>query len=498
MRRTERYCARVGVLRAWEDDMGLKLLKFQTDFLAAVENPRYDIVAISGPRSLGKTFLAGLTLDRCLTPFDTLHRPGKEYILGSSTVEQARLTYRFIREALEPSGEYHFIDSVSRLGITHTESNTKLRVISSNAKGAFGIVNVPLICIDEPGALEIVGGGMLWDAISTAIGKVGSPLKVVLCGTLAPMANSAGHWWWDIVHDGTVGNRHVTYFHGDLETWDKWPTIRKANPLANIDAKFRSVLLAERDAARKDSRKKAQFLSYRLNLPTRDESEMLLTLDDWKRCEVREVGKCEGRATVACDLGGGRAWSAAVAIFPSGAIDAIAVAPGIPAIEEQERRDRVPKGSYQRLVDEGLLLVPEGLRVPSPRQLWQAILAEWGKPHRVVCDRFRLADLQDAVKNGARIEPRVTRWSEASADIRALRKYCKDGPFSVVPHARALIAASLSVSQVKNDDAGSVRLIKRGSNNMSRDDVADALTLGAGAWERRMQAKSGIRSLGLV
>ena len=166
------------------------------------------------------------------------------------------------------------------------------------------------------------------------------------------------------------------------------------------------------------------------------------------------------------------------AVYPNGLIDAIAVAPGIPSIDEQEKRDRVNRGTYQRLVDDGLLLVAEGLRVPLPRQLWSAVLSEWGKPYKVICDRFRLADLQDAIKGGAKIEPRVTRWSEASADIRALRKHSKDGPFAVVPHARNLIAASLSVAQVKNDDQGGTRLIKRGSNNQSRDDVAAALTLG--------------------
>ena len=478
--------------------MGLKLMKYQREFLAAVENPAYDIVALSGPRSLGKTFLAGLTIDRCLTPFDTLHQPGKEYLLGAASVEQARLTYGFVREALEPSGEYRFIDSTTRLGITHVASNTKLRVISSNAKTSFGIVNVPLIVIDEPGALEIVGGGMLWDAISTAIGKVGSPLKVVLCGTLAPMATSAGHWWFDLVADGTHGHTHVQLFQGKLDGWDTWPVIRKANPLSTIDAKFRSVLLAERDAARRDERLKAQFLSYRLNVPTRDASEMLLTVDDWKRVESRHAPDPEGRPIVAIDLGGNRAWSTAVALYANGLIDAIAVAPGIPSIAEQERRDRVSKGTYQRLVDDGLLLVADDLNVPEPRQLWQAVLSEWGKPYKVVCDRFRLAALQDVIKNSARIEAIVTRWSEASNDIRALRKYAKDGPFSVVRHARALIAASLSVAQVKNDDQGSTRLVKRGSNNMARDDVAAALTLGAGGWERRMQAKSGVRSLGLA
>ena len=39
--------------------------------------------------------------------------------------------------------------------------------------------------------------------------------------------------------------------------------------------------------------------------------------------------------------------------------------------------------------------------------------------------------------------------------------------------------------------------MKRGSNNMARDDVAQALTLGAGAFDRK-PVNQGIRSLGLV
>ena len=59
-----------------------KLLRFQKDFLKAVENPKYDTVAISGPRTLGKTFIAAQVLIRCMTPGDSLHQPGREYILG--------------------------------------------------------------------------------------------------------------------------------------------------------------------------------------------------------------------------------------------------------------------------------------------------------------------------------------------------------------------------------------------------------------------------------
>ena len=156
-----------------------------------MENPAYDTVAMSGPRSLGKTFIAARILARCLTPGDVLHEPGKEYILGAASLEQARLTYGFIREALEGSGEYRWIDSATRLGVTHVPTNTKLRAISSNAKDvSFGLVGVPVCVIDEPGSLDIVGGQMLADSLFTAQGKVGSRLKPDSPdrGTLAPMA----------------------------------------------------------------------------------------------------------------------------------------------------------------------------------------------------------------------------------------------------------------------------------------------------------------------
>ena len=50
--------------------------------------------------------------------------------------------------------------------------------------------------------------------------------------------------------------------------------------------------------------------------------------------------------------------------------------------------------------------------------------------------------------------------------------------------------ASLSAALVRSDDAGSIRMVKDGSNNTGRDDVAAALTLAAGAWERSLAGPS--------
>ena len=155
--------------------------------------------------------------------------------------------------------------------------------------------------------------------------------------------------------------------------------------------------------------------------------------------------------------------------------------PGVPSIAEQERRDRVPAGTYAALVAAGVLRVATGRRVPDVADL-VALVRQW-KPESITCDRFRLGELRDAAP-GVRLLPRVSRWSESTEDIRALRRLALDGDLGVEPASRGLLTASLAVAVVANDDAGNVRMVKHGSNNRARDDVAASLVLAAGALAR--------------
>ena len=428
-------------------------------------------------------------MSRILDPADKLFRGDTESVLCAASIEQARIVFRFARGMLGEDG-YRYLDAATRCAITHRPTRTRLRVIGSNGKTAMGLVGCPWAICDEPGSWEVNGGTLLHDAIEGAKGKPGSPLRSLYIGTIAP---SISGWWADMIGDGSHGTTVVHALQGDVETWDQWPTIRKANPLTAISADFRRKLLEERDAARRDSRLKARFLSYRLNVPSGDESTVLLTVDDWQRVLAREVPAREGRPIVGVDLGAGRSWSAAVAIWRSGRVEALAVAPGIPSLETQEKRDRVPWGTYRRLAVSGALRVAEGLRVQPPAALMRAIRAAWGAPEVIFCDRFRLAELQDAAP-GVPIVPRVARWSEASEDIRATRKLALDGPLACAPGSRPLLTASLAVATVKTDDQGSVRLAKKGSNNTARDDVVAALVLACGALSRAPKPRRPMRS----
>lgn len=469
----------------------MDLRPFQRRFIRAATAPGIDTAALSLPRGNGKSALAGYLLTRILDPDDKLFRPGTESVLCAASIEQARIVFRFTRETLEPRSGYRFLDSHTRIGVVHKATNTRLRVIGSNGKTAMGLVGCPWAICDEPGAWETNGGTLLHDAIETAKGKPGSPLQVLYIGTLAPA--TAG-WWHDLIDDGTHGSTIVHALRGDPERWDQWPEIRRCNPLTAISPVFRAKLLQERDAARADTRLKARFLSYRLNVPSGDESTMLLTVDDWERVCARPVPERTGRPIVGIDLGAGRAWSAAVALWRNGRTEAVAVAPGVPSLEAQEKRDRVPRGTYRKLAENGSLRVAEGLRVQPPAALYGAVRATWGAPEVVFCDRFRLGELQDAI-NGTPIVPRIARWSEASEDIRATRKLALDGPLACAPKSRPLLTASLAAAMVKPDDAGNVRMVKRGTNNTGRDDVAAALVLAAGALARAPKPRKRRRSL---
>ena len=383
----------------------MKLRPFQRRFIKAATAPGIDTAALSLPRGNGKSWLAGHLVSRILNPADPLFRRGTESVQCAASIEQARICFRFAREVLEPRGGYRFLDSHTRIGIVDKATNTRLRVIGSNGKTAMGLVNCPWAVCDEPGAWEANGGTLLHDAIMTAMGKPGSPLRALFIGTLAP---STGGWWHDLVADGTHGTTVVHALQGDPEKWDKWPTIRKCNPLTAISPAFRKKLLQERDAARADTRLKARFCSYRLNAPSGDESTMLLTVDDWERVTARPVPERAGKAIVGIDLGAGRAWSAAVGLWRSGRCEAIAVAPGVPGVPDlaaQEKRDRVPWGSYRKLAQSGALRVAEGLRVQPPAELWRANREAWGAPEVIFCDRFRLAELQDVVGGGGADRP---------------------------------------------------------------------------------------------
>ena len=284
-----------------------ELRTFQKQFVKHALAPGVDVSALSIPRGNGKSWLAAHLLTLALTPGDDLHVKGAEYLLCAASLEQARLCYRIypcrpgadgclqVHRQHNPPGHRPQGEQYPSAGACHR-----------NGKTAMGIVGTPLLVADEPGSWEVTGGTLMYDAIVTALGKPDSPMKVIFIGTLAP---STSGWWHDLVHDGSTPTTYVQALQGSADKWDRWSEIRRCNPLTAVSPEFRKRLKTERDEARIDTRLKARFQSYRLNLPSGDESTVLLTTVDFDKVTAREVPERSGRPIVGIDLGGGRAWS---------------------------------------------------------------------------------------------------------------------------------------------------------------------------------------------
>ena len=423
----------------------LKLKPFQRRFLKSALAPGIRTAALSLPRGNGKSTLVAWLASRALTPGDELFVAGAESHLVAASIGQARrTTFKLLREFLEGGprlDEYKISESAYGCSVRHVETNTRISVLASSGKTSQGLVRAPFVFADEPGSWEATGGQLLHEAIQTAQGKPGTNLRAVYIGTLAPATSG---WWHDLVSAGSHGSTHVTALRGRLGLWATSRELARVNPLMWAFPKSRAALVEERDLAKADTRHKAAFLSYRLNLPALDEEVALLTPDEWERVLARPVPDRDllGLPIVGVDIGGGRSWSAAVAVWESGRVDALALAPGEPSIAAQEKRDRVPGGTYQRLVSSGALVPADGQRVPSVALLVDAITERWGGAAAIVCDRFRLPELEDAAPGWA-IEPRVAQWSASTEDIRGLRRQASDGTLAVGPDSRELLTWSL-------------------------------------------------------
>lgn len=280
----------------------MDLLPFQRRFVKATLSPDVDTSCLSIPRGNGKSSLVAWLAARTLTPGDDLHVPGVEnYIIAASIGQARRTVFKLLREQLgDDEKTYKFAESHTSCHIFHRKTKARVSVLASGAKQAQGLVRCRWAFCDEPGSWLPVEGANMADALLTAQGKPGCDLKAIYIGTLAPALDG---WWHELVGRGSRRSTYVQALQGNIKRWSEWPAIRAVNPLMARFAKSRAKLLEQRDDALGDARLRAAFQSYRINVPSLDETAVLLTVSDWESVEAREVPHRFGRPVVGLDLG---------------------------------------------------------------------------------------------------------------------------------------------------------------------------------------------------
>ena len=463
------------------------VLPFHADWIRAAYHPDIQVAALSCPRGNAKTFTFGRLAALGITPDSPLWHSGIESLVVSGSLEQSRVMLSFIREFLgDKENDYRWLDSGQRLQITHKQTNTKLRVLSSSGKRAMGLAKFSTIFGDEPASWGDREGSLMWDALRQSLGKRPGQ-RLFLIGTRSPA--SPDNWWPGLLDAGPGPGTHIHVLTApDDQLWDSWSTIRRVNPLVNVNPELRKTILRERDDARRNETLRPAFEAYRLNRQVDVEREVLVTVSAWKRVEAREVPLRHGRPICGLDVGGERSWSGVWLLWENGRSECYALCPGIPDLTERERQDAQPRGLYRKLYQDGVLLVDEGRHMARISILIDFLVDAGIHPSVMLCDRFLIGDVMDAVRGRWPVTERKTRWSEATEDIAAFRRLVLDGPMSVVEKCRLLARMSLSQASIRSEE-GNVRVEKK-RGRRSRDDIAVAGTLAAGSLVRSLSRRT--------
>ena len=412
-----------------------------------------------------------------------LAQPDAEVLIVASSHEQGQIVFRhclrFLADKIERK-HFRVADTVNTSRLVHRKTGAMLQVKGSDPKRLHGAAPALTIC-DEVAQWPTPRIGEMLAALRTAAGKIPDS-RMLFIGTRAA----------DELHPFEVALRNADYSQVHAAGPDDPPfrvkTWRKANPGLSHFPDLESAIRREAKAAKRDEGLLAQFRSLRLNLGVSDTAiEVLLDAGLWASLEG--VAERSGPLVWGVDLGTSQAQSAVAAYWPElGALECLAAFPCEPSLADRGLRDGV--GALYRECARRDELLTVGQRSVDISALLQVALDRFGRPARVVADRWREAELRDSLDKAgippAAFEARGQGFRDGAEDVRAFRRACADA--RVRPLPSLLLRSALAEARTVSDPAGNAKLSKGsqgGRRLRARDDAAAAAILAVAAGMRQ-------------
>ena len=424
-------------------------------------------------------------------PGGPLHGNRREVDCVASSFGQGKIIFEDCLSMLrEKTGlarsDWRVQDSANTATIEHRASGARIRCVGSDPRKFHG--HRPFLALaDEPGQWDARADAML-AAIRTGLGKVPGS-RLIALGTRPA---TSGHFFAKMLAGGAA------YAQVHAARPDDPPfhlrTIRRANPSYNHLPSLRARLAREAEDAKRDPSLLASFRALRLNGGVGDtEEQILLDADLWRAIEGE--AEADGASIWGVDLGTSAAQSAVAAFWPeTGALRCLAAFPAIPSLEERGLRDGVGR-LYVDCCEAGELLML-GQRAVDVDALLEAALDRFGRPTAVSADRWREAELRQALDKArvpqAAFISRGQGYKDGAADVREFRRACADG--RVTPLPSRLLRSAMAEARTVSDPAGNAKLAKSsegGRRQRARDDAAAAAILAVAAGTRQPKRTRG-------
>ena len=471
-----RYAGRKLQLHPWEKRFIRGAFSVEGDAALTVArgNGKSTLIA-----ALGCSFLDG-----------PLAMPMGEVVVACSSFDQGvstifRHVLHFMGEKIERNPrQWRVQDNSNRAAIVNKQNGAGLRVIGSDPRRMHGL-QPALVIADECAQWEHTKIDKALAALRTSLGKIPGS-RMIWLGTRADMPDHP--FEQALKSDCEYVQVHTARKDAPPFQRRTWVT---ANPGLNFLPDLERVIRLEAKKAKGNPSLLAAFRALRLNQGVSDTVEnVLITFETWERIEVEEPDRA-GDYVLGIDLGGSAAMSAAAAYWvQTGGLEAFAVFPEQPDLQERGRRDGVDR-LYIRCAERGELM-QAGARVSDVGALLHEVRRRWGNPAAIVCDRWREAELRQELEAVSFPTcPLIVRgqgFKDGAADVRGFQKACMDE--TVRPARSLLLRAAVGGARVQTDPAGNAKLAKGGQGRRTRcrDDAAAASILAVAEGVRRAKA----------
>lgn len=457
----------------------IRLGDFQKQFIRGALEDGVSIAALSVGRGAGKTMLgSGLALGALLGKIDRQKR--REVIIGAKTRDQGRIAWNFVEGLAQslPIRDRRLLTFVRspRLEVRYEGDGGShvLRVLASDAKNALGLAPV-FALLDERGHWDKDKGDALEAAIFSALGKRAG--RAVVISTSAP---DDTHSFSKLLDE--PGENVYVQEHRAPEGCapDDLKALKIANPgaVAGIGSSLEWLQAEARRAIARGGSTLSNFRLFNLNQRVSGETrDMLLTTDEWLRCEVDELPPRDGSVVIGIDLGGSASMTAAAFYWPqSGRLECLGWFPSQPSLLDRGQSDGVGQ-RYVEMSSRGELSTLGAMTVPVAPWLTDVMRHVEGQPIAgLIMDRYKQAELGQAIDAAGIRAPLVWRgfgFRDGNEDCDRFRRACFDGLVKAAPSL--LLRSAFADAVCLRDPANNIKLAK--ARSLGRIDAASASVL---------------------
>ena len=462
-----------------------RLLPWERRFIRGTFSQNRD-AALTVGRGNGKSALLAAVACAVLDPEGPLHGPRREVVCCASSFGQGRVIFEDVTAILRarhrglPRKVWRWQDSQNAAILEHRGTGSRVRCIGSDPKRAHGLRPF-LVLADEPAQWPVSSSDRMFQALRTGLGKVPGS-RLVALGT---RPESADHWFSRMLA-GEAGYSQIHAARRENPPF-QLRTIKRANPSWDALPSLQARLLQEREEARISPDALAGWRALRLNMAEPDTYRaLILSAELWRSIEGE--AEAAGPCVWGIDLGASSAQSAVASYWPdTGRLECVSAFPTVPDLSERSVKDGVGR-LYHACRDRGELILTEG-RVSDIEVLLAKAWERLGSPSRIVADRWREAELRDALDASGipacDLEVRGMGFKDGAEDLRAFRRACETR--KVTPLPSLLLRAALAEARAVSDPAGNSKLSKGtegGRRLRAKDDALAAAILGVAAGSR--------------